>query len=69
MFKVDYCLCVVFFLKHPHVCFSFSPYELEFGLPVGPSVTHGKAAYRGHLFFSHSRILVRLCMGFLGLLI
>ena len=50
-----------------HACFSFSPYGLEFGLPVGPRGTHAKAAYRGHLFFSHAGILVRFCMGFLGL--
>ena len=29
-----------------HACFSFSPYGLGFGLPVGPRGTQAKAAYR-----------------------
>ena len=60
-------MCLFLSQTSSHACFSFSPYGLGFGLPVGPRGTQAKAAYRVHLFFSHARILVRLCMDFLGL--
>ena len=66
LFKVvDYYLCVVFFLKHPHMLVSVDPLLVRIQFACGCQSYPFKADYTGHVFFSHARILIKFCMRFL----
>ena len=67
MFRgVDYCLCLVFFLKHPHMLVSVGPLLVRIQFACGCQSYPFKADYTGHVFFSHARFLVMLCSGIPG---